>query len=129
MLILVVEQGGPHVRLLTWGLQEEGYEVLAAADFSHWDEKDAVLRDVLVFNSHMTPASYVLWVKAIRALVPGVKVVDLATSVGSPPQSTGADAYVYPPHRVEELVAAIARITGVSPPPKGTPSEYPQHPG
>ena len=42
MLILVVEQGGPHVRLLTWGLQEEGYEVLAAADFSHWDEKDAV---------------------------------------------------------------------------------------
>ena len=80
---------------MTWILTEEGF-------------------DVIIVNTQLSLPEKRVCIEALRALVPGVQVLDLAVGAETPPYDTGANAYLAKPFHAMDL---IARVRGLTAPP------------
>ena len=109
--ILIIEAVEPRLRLLDWGLRGEGLEVTTVAGLPAGAPE--LRPDVIVMNTGMPPDGKRAWIQALRYLVPGVRVVDLASDRhGDEAYDTGADAYVEHPFRIDEVRVTMATILG-----------------
>jgi hypothetical protein len=72
--VLVIERDDPNLKLLAWGLQEEGFDVLTA-DAPAIPGGD-VRPDFIVFNTGMLAEDKKLWVDMMRYLAPGARIID-----------------------------------------------------
>lgn len=109
--ILIIEAAEPRLRLRDWGLREEGLEVITVAGLP---PGAAELRpDIIVMNTGMPAEGNRAWVQSLRYLVPGVRIVDLVNDDhGDDAYTTGADAYVQHPYRIDELRVTMATVLG-----------------
>jgi DNA-binding response OmpR family regulator len=107
--ILIIERDDPRLRLLEWGLREEGLEVAHASDPAT-AERAGARPDVIVFNTGMPAPSKRAWIDSLRYMVPGVRVVDLAAEGEQGTRDSGADAYLAAPFRIDELQSIISTL-------------------
>jgi DNA-binding response OmpR family regulator len=107
--ILIIEKDDPRLRLLEWGLREDGLEVAHASDPATAG-LDGARPDVIVFNTGMPVASKRVWIDSLRYMVPGVRIVDLAAEGEFGTGDSGADAYLAAPFRIDELQTIISRL-------------------
>ena len=108
--VLVIENDLPAMRLMAWGLMEEGIEVGVA----HVPEAGERLRarppDIIVFNTLKRTAEKAQLVREFRAISPGSRIIDVSeTSEGD--SEVGADAQLTLPVKIDDLVSAIQRLT------------------
>lgn len=107
--ILIIETDEPPLRLLAWGLREEGLNVatVAGPDAASTTPKPTAV----IMNTHMEAGEKRLWIGSIRYLLPGVVVLDLAANGDPVLSDSGADAYIYPPARVDQILDVIGKLT------------------
>ncbi len=105
MHLVVVENGAPVVRLLAWGLQEEGFQVEACL----LDNASGCIRDmaekpaVALLNMTADIEAKRRCVATLRAAAAPL-VIDLCALPG---EDCTADACVDSPYRLTTIVAAI----------------------
>lgn len=108
--VLIIERDDKAMRLLAWGMREEGYKVVTSAGADELVTGERVLPDVIVFNTAMPMDVKRLWVSSLRHIVRDVDVIDLRTAGDSSTYDTGADGYLEPPYRIEALVTLIGTL-------------------
>jgi DNA-binding response OmpR family regulator len=105
--VLVIENDVPALRLMAWGLMEEGFEV----GMAHVPDALARVRtkppDVIVFNTLAPAEQKAALIKEFRQTAPTVRIVDVSDSDGA-----GADVRVPLPIRVDVIVDAIRELAG-----------------
>jgi DNA-binding response OmpR family regulator len=110
-IVLVIENDVPAMRLMAWGLMEEGMEVAVA----HVPEAADRLRDrqpeFIVFNTLKRSEEKAQLVREFRALAGGVKIIDVSDRTEGERPEIGADAYLSTPLRIEELVLTIKALS------------------
>jgi DNA-binding response OmpR family regulator len=110
--ILIVERDDAAMRLMAWGMREEGYTVVTSAGADELLAGERVAPDVIVFNTCMAVDIKRLWVSALRYIVPYVDIIDLCTTADISTYDTGADGYMEAPYRVDKLVSVIEALRG-----------------
>ena len=108
--VLIVERDDAAMRLMAWGMREEGYTVVTSAGADELVTGERVAPDVIVFNTGMAMDVKRLWVSALRYIVPYVDIIDLCTTGDISAYDTGADGYLEAPYRVDNLVNAIEAL-------------------
>jgi hypothetical protein len=100
-MIYVIENDAPLMRLMVWGLREAGFEAMSVPMPAKTDgfARNGARR--VVINCDETPELCREIVEAIRAMLPGVAVLDLSTH---DPSLCGADAQLPPPYRLADVV-------------------------
>jgi DNA-binding response OmpR family regulator len=109
--VLVIENDLPAMRLMAWGLMEEGIEVGVA----HVPEAAARLRarppDVIVFNTLKRTGEKAALVREFRAIAPDSRIIDVSEQTAGSDRDVGADEHLTLPVRIMDLVSAIRRLT------------------
>jgi DNA-binding response OmpR family regulator len=108
--ILIIERDDTAMRLLAWGMREEGYTVLTSAGADELVAGERIAPDVIVFNTGMTEDIKRLWVSSLRYIVPNIDIIDLCTTDDISAYDTGADGYLEAPYRVDKLMAVIETL-------------------
>jgi CheY-like chemotaxis protein len=108
--VLVIENDLPAMRLMAWGLMEEGIEV----GVTHVPEATERLRarppDVIVFNTLKRTAEKAELVRGFRQISPASRIIDVSET-GDGDSDVGADAQLTLPLQIVDLVSAIKRLT------------------
>ncbi|HZP58291.1 MAG TPA: response regulator [Dehalococcoidia bacterium] len=108
--VLLIESEAPVLRLMGWGLMEEGFQVRAVPSP---EEAISVLEsyqpDFIVFNTPLPTEACRRAVESLRARTPRAKILDVSPSPDGNARDTGADGYIDYPPRVEDVVAFIRR--------------------
>jgi DNA-binding response OmpR family regulator len=104
--VLVIESPAPLLRLLTWGLTEEGYQVSTAPTPEEATEhiKSAPPMAV-VLNCDATAAERLAMISTVRRELAGGRLIELVPAGAAP--STAADAYVQHPYVLREIIELI----------------------
>ncbi len=110
--ILIVERDDATMRLLAWGMREEGYTVVTSAGADELIAGERVAPDVIVFNTGMAVDIKRLWVSALRYIVPYVDIIDLCSTEDMSTYDTGADGYLEAPYRLDKLICVIEALRG-----------------
>lgn len=108
--VLIIERDDAAMRLLAWGMREEGYTVLTSAGADELVAGERIAPDVIVFDTGMAVDVKRLWVSSLRYIVPNVDIIDLCTTADMSTYDTGADGYLEPPYRVDKLMAVIETL-------------------
>jgi DNA-binding response OmpR family regulator len=103
--VLVIENDVPALRLMAWGLMEEGFEVGMAHVPDALDRVRAKPPDFIVFNTLAPAAQKAALIENFRTSSPSVRIIDVSDS-----DTAGADAHAALPIRVEAIVDAIKRL-------------------
>ncbi len=108
--VLVIENEGPLLRLLTWALMDAGFSVSMSRGVDDAAARSAELEPTaVILNVAMDAESKQSAIKALRTAYPLVCVIDMLTSNAEDATISGADAYAAPPYRVSEIVDQINR--------------------
>jgi len=108
--ILIIE-GEPRIlRLLSWVLEEEGYDVASVTN--PLDATDHVVTsrpDVVIFNTGLPDDRKKEWIQEWRGAVPAIQVLDLRDPGTSPrmPSQIGADGVLTTPFHVDSLLDVV----------------------
>jgi DNA-binding response OmpR family regulator len=104
--IIVVESDPPALRLLAWGLREEGYEVdLCLLDNAVGCVRDATPAPVAaIVNLIIDDVAKRACVASLRAAASALRIIDLCAHEGD---GCGADAHIQAPWRLSDIIAAI----------------------
>ncbi len=105
--VLIVQHDQPAVRLLAWGLSQEGIETLVAPGDDAPEHLAAQPPDVIVMNTNIDAEHKRTVISALRMLAPAASIIDLAPDAEAAGRNTGADIYLNEPFRVDDLVARI----------------------
>jgi DNA-binding response OmpR family regulator len=109
LAVFIVENETPLLRLLGWALLEEGLKVARATSLREaLDRLAGAEVEALIVNATLAEDDLRSWIGELRAAAPGTRIVALR-----PPgvRHAGADAYVDPPYRVDELLWSIGQQT------------------
>jgi DNA-binding response OmpR family regulator len=102
--VLIIEDELPRLRLLALSLAEAGHGVSAARTIS---EALGLLVErpveAVILNTHISAEATRCAVEALRRAHRFVPIIDLTHSG----EDTGADAYVRPPHGLDDVLAAL----------------------
>jgi DNA-binding response OmpR family regulator len=94
-------------RLMVWILRQGGFDVVGIAD-------DPVpghpMPDVIIMNTELPATDKASCISALRALVPGVRVVDIGDDGATSDGTSGADAYLPKPFHGDELIDAVNAV-------------------
>jgi DNA-binding response OmpR family regulator len=109
--VLVIENSEPHMRLMAWALQQDGFAVRACTS----DESVACAADtapdIIVFNTSEPAEAKRACIEQVRAAAPGTRIIDLSAEQRPPgAQATGADAYLELPVTAGALKSTIERL-------------------
>jgi DNA-binding response OmpR family regulator len=103
--IVVLEDGQPLLRLMSWALNEEGFAVSSVEDFAAALEQAGLEQPrAFISNSAGSPSQRREEFQRLRAAAPGAIIIELYE--GEEPD-TGADAFVSAPFAVRDVMAAI----------------------
>ena len=97
-------------RLMDWILSEDGFEVINVKDPGA--ATTGPRPDVIIVNTSMAMPEKRACIEALRALVPGVGVIDLSVGAETPPYNTGADAYLAKPFDAVDRLARVRSLDG-----------------
>ncbi len=103
--VLVIENDVPALRLMAWGLMEEGFEVGMAHVPEALERVRAKAPDFIVFNTLAPAEQKAALIEEFRQSSPSVRIIDVSDS-----DTAGADAHVALPIRVDAIVNAIKRL-------------------
>ena len=92
MNILNIQGDEPTMRVMTWILEEAGYQVFNAS--GPYEATCYIIPDLIVINTNMPVHEKRACVQALRMLVPSVRIIDLAIDASEVAHDTGADAYL-----------------------------------
>ena len=108
-------QGDEQVsRLMSWILTEDGFDVINVRDP---EAASAHVRpDVIIVNTNMTVLEKCACIDALRALVPGVGIIDLGVGAELPQYDTGANAYLNKPFNAADLIERVRSLGDLTEP-------------
>jgi DNA-binding response OmpR family regulator len=96
--VLLIEHDQPHLRLIGWALRDGGIDCEVAGSVQEAVERaPQVTPRVIVFNTGLPDEAKRACIEHLRDLVPGTRIIDLATPGRQPHAPTGADAYLRTP--------------------------------
>jgi DNA-binding response OmpR family regulator len=109
--VVVIENDTSLIRLMSWFLREEGYEVTVAR--AH-DDIGAVIAqhqpDVVVFNTEISNETKRVWIEGWRQLAPTCRVINI---IGVDHDAdVGADRTLAMPLYVDTLMDSVRELTG-----------------
>lgn len=107
--VLIIEYDAPLMRIMSAVLARSGVGHSITDDLS---EATRIIGerhpDVIVFNTDMPPSMKELTIRVLRAIAPGVRILDVhAHPRGEQADVPGADASLHKPFRADELVDAV----------------------
>ena len=109
--VLVIENDVPAMRLMAWGLMEEGMEV----GMAHVPEATDRLRerapDIIVFNTLKRTDEKARLVREFRALAPRARIIDVSEQAEGDVSDIGADAQLTVPLKISQLVDTITALS------------------
>jgi DNA-binding response OmpR family regulator len=109
--VLVIENDVPAMRLMTWGLMEEGLEV----GMAHVPDAVERLRerapDIIVFNTLKRTDEKARLVREFRAVAPLARIIDVSERAEGDISDIGADAQLTLPLKISELVETIEALS------------------
>lgn len=106
--VLVIESEAPLLRLLTWGLMEEGFKVSMTRSPAEAAGRIASMDPGAVILNSSEPAEQRRTViAAVRAVAPSICVIELQPRNEDAPSSTGANATVAYPYTVAGIASLI----------------------
>jgi hypothetical protein len=101
-MICVIEDETPMVKLLVWGIREEGHQVMAVPMPAQW-RRTPDTRHV-IFNFDFPPEECGKIVHAVRTRLADASILHLATHEIA---RCGADAQLPPPYRVADVLSWV----------------------
>jgi DNA-binding response OmpR family regulator len=108
--ILIVEGEAQVLRLLSWLLDEEGYEVASVSNpLDATNHVVANRPDVVIFNTGLPDARKKEWIDEWRETAPETRVLDLRNP-GTPPRmpsQIGADGVLVTPFHIDSLLDVL----------------------
>lgn len=109
--VLVIENGEPHMRLMTWALQQDGFAVTACTS----DESAACAADrapdIIVFNTSERAEAKRECIVRLREAAPAARIIDLsAEQRPEGARATDADAFLELPVTAAALKSTIERL-------------------
>jgi DNA-binding response OmpR family regulator len=107
--VLVIEGEGALMRLLSWSLQEAGYDVMSLRPVQLAAPPPKTC-DAVVLNLELEGEDRLQLLRRLRRLCSGAPVVDLSEPVRFAPEEMRADAYVAPPYRALAVTEAIEEL-------------------
>jgi DNA-binding response OmpR family regulator len=110
--VLIIEKDDPRLKLMEWGLLQDGFDVTVASGPHAVAGGQAARPDVIVMNTGMPAESKRIWIAGLRYLVPDVKIVDLPSGPHDAEYDSGADAYLREPFRLDALHAIVETLLG-----------------
>jgi DNA-binding response OmpR family regulator len=110
--VLIIEQDAPLMRVMSAVLARSGIDHVLARDL---DEAARIVRDhtpeVIIFNTELPAPLEDMAIEALRALAPGVRVLDLHAHPPRIGEETPlADAFLHKPFRADEFVDAVRSL-------------------
>lgn len=108
--VLVVENDVPAMRLMAWGLMEEGFEVAMAHVPEALDHLTTRKPDFIVFNTLKRTDEKAGLVAKFRDLAPSAIVVDVSEESESAREEVGADAHLSLPLDMRTLAQALNQL-------------------
>jgi DNA-binding response OmpR family regulator len=91
--------------LTSWILDSVGYDVIDTDAIPQ--EVDRPLPDIILINTSMLQLEKRACIVALRSLVPGVGILDLAVDAEELSYDTGADQYLGKPFRTQDLLDRV----------------------
>jgi hypothetical protein len=101
-------------RLLVWGLRQEGLNIVSAPLPSDTPRFPVQHPSAVIINCEMPQAECRQLVVEIRAVLPGIPVLDL-NEHDSQEGSCGADGHVRSPYKISDVVAWMDGATSSIP--------------
>ena len=99
-------------RLMTWILEERGYEVINV--HQPGDLAGPAAPDLIIINTNLSAGEKRACIEALRAIAPAVRIIDLSVGAEHPDYDTGADLYLSKPFDGDDLVSLVDEATGLS---------------
>lgn len=109
--VLVVENDVPAMRLMAWGLMEEGFEVAVAHIPDALDYLSARRPEFIVFNTLKRTDEKAALVAEFRVRAPYAKIIDVAEEAESVREEVGADAHLASPLEIRTLVKTMNQMS------------------
>ncbi len=107
--ILNIQNDEQTLHRMSWILEGEGYDVVNATEPG--GTHDHPTPDVIIINTNMSVPEKRACIQALRALAPGIGVIDLSAGAELPSHDTGADSYLNKPFHADDLVARVRALT------------------
>jgi CheY-like chemotaxis protein len=109
--VLVIENSEPHMRLMTWALQQDGFAVSACTSDASIECAADTAPDIIVFNTSEPAGAKHACIERLREAAPAARIIDLSTEQRPDgAQATGADAYLELPVTAAALKSTIERL-------------------